>query len=309
MFAKKCIMCEGTGMTKSHYVPRAMRTALPAQQSSYTVMGASSNIEPMPLLDLKERAYGRGVFDTQPRVLCGDCNSAWMTPFEDVAGPLIAEMISSSEPRSVDDEEALAVAMWAVAALMIRSTVDPAISRLSPEQMRSFRTNGLEAIEASVAVFSIANTRTFFSGDAVGSSYISDAQEPGASALCLLFFQRVAVAVGVGKFSDHVQRAAHLFASSTALVWPSSSAERQGWPTHGQVVDPDLLPALGIEYHSRSTLVPATRVRGSNTSQRTVIRVPEAFTRDEITTDQQLLISMRAFEEIIVKGLAERHRA
>ncbi|MEV8339277.1 hypothetical protein [Leucobacter sp. NPDC077196] len=263
----------------------------------------------MPLLDLEERASGRGVFDTQPRVLCGNCNSAWMTPFEDIAGPLLAGMISSSGPRSVDNEEAQAVAMWAVAALMIRSTVDPAIPRLSPERMRVFRAEGWEAIEASVAVFSIANTRAFFSGDAVGSTYISDAYEPEASALCLLFFQQIVVIVGVGKFSCLVQRAASVFAGSAALVWLSSSAEQQGWPTRSQVVDSDLLLMLGVEHHSRSMFVPATRVRGSNASRRTVVRVPEAFTLNEITTDQQLLTSMRALEEIIAKGLAERYRS
>lgn len=294
-------------MTKAHYVPSAIRTVLPPQQSSYTVMGASSNIEPMPLLDLEERASGRGVFDTQPRVLCGDCNSAWMTPYEDVAGPLLAGMISSSEPCSVNDEEAQAVAMWAVAALMIRSTVDSAIRRLSPERMRSFRAEGLDAIEASVAVFSIANTRAFFSGEAVGSSYASDSEEPESSALCLLYFQRIVVAVGVGKFSEYVQRAARVFANSVVLVWPTSSAEQQGWPTRSQVVDRALLPALGIEHHSRSMFVPATKVRWSSASRRTVVRVPEAFMRNEITTDQQLLISMRAFEEIVARGLAERH--
>lgn len=307
MTATKCIMCGSTGMTKAHYVPRAIRAVLPAQQSSYTVMGASSNVEPMPILELRERASGRGVFDTQPRVLCGDCNSAWMTPFEDVAGPLLAGMISSSEPRSVDEEGAQAVAMWAVAALMIRSTVDPAILRLSSEQMSAFRADGLEAIEASVAVFSMANTRALFSGDAVGSTYASDAEEPESSALCLLFFQRLVVAVGVGKFCDYVRRSARVFASSTALVWPSSTAEQQGWPTRGQVVDSDLLPVLGIEHYSRSMFIPATGVRGSNASRRTVVRVPEAFTRNEITTDQQLLISMRAFEEIVARGIAERH--
>lgn len=307
MTATTCLMCGETGMTKSHYVPRAIRTALPAQKSSYTVMGASSNIEPMPLLDLQERAYGRGVFDTQPRVLCGGCNSAWMTPSEDIAGPLLAEMISGTGTRTVSDDEAQAVAMWAVAALMIRSTVDPAIQRLAPEMMRGFRSEGLDSVEASVAVFSMANTRAFFSGDAVGSSYASDVDEPESSALCLLFFQGIVVAVGVGKFSDLVPLAARTFAKSTVLSWPPGSIENQGWPTRGQVLDRDLLPVLGIQNYSRSMFVPATPVRGSYTSLRTVIRVPEAFMRDEITADQQLIVSMRAFEELVVNGLTE-HR-
>lgn len=300
-------MCGGTGMTKAHYVPRAIRTVLPAQQSSYTVMGASSNVEPMLMLDLTERAHGRGVFDTQPRVLCGECNSAWMTLSEDVAGPLLAKMISSSGPDAVGDDEALAVAMWAVAALMIRSTVDPAIRRLASEKMGAFRAGGIGAIDASVAVFSMANTRAFFSGDAVGSTYIADAEEPEDSALALLFFQKIVVAAGVGKFSNLVQRAARVLVRSTALAWPSNGAEHQGWPTRAQVVDSDLLRALGIEQRSRSMFVPATPVRRSNASRRTVIRVPEPFTRNEITTDQQLLMSMRVFEEIVTRGLTERH--
>lgn len=307
MTATTCLMCGEKGMTKSHYVPRAIRTALPAQQSSYTVMGATSNIGPMPLLDLPERAYGRGVFDTQPRVLCGGCNSAWMTPSEDIAGPLLAEMISGTGTRAVSDDEAQAVAMWAVAALMIRSTVDPAIQRLAPEMMRGFRSEGLDSVEASVAVFSMANTRAFFSGDAVGSSYASDVDEPESSALGMLFFQGVVVAVGVGKFSDLVQLAARTFGKSTVLSWPPGSIENQGWPTRGKVLDRDLLPELGGEHYSRSMFVPATPVRSSNPSRRTVIRAPKALTRDEITTDQQLLLSIPAFEEIVVSGLAE-HR-
>lgn len=49
---------------ESTLLSRAIRRALSAQQSSYTVMGAASKVESMLMLDLEERAYGRGAFDT-----------------------------------------------------------------------------------------------------------------------------------------------------------------------------------------------------------------------------------------------------
>lgn len=303
-----CIMCGSKGMTRAHYVPGLVRSALPTQQRSFSLMAAASNVEPMPTIDLEERAHGRGVFDTQPRVLCGTCNSAWMTPHEDLAGPLLADMIRSSGPRVVEHHEALAVGIWAVAALMIRSTVDPAIQRLSPDTMRAFRLRGIGAIDASVAVFSIANTGAFFDGDAVGSTYVSDAEAPREHALALFFFQKIVVVAGVGTFSASVQRATRAFGSGTVLTGPPYSAGQQGWPTRGDVVDRDLLPALGIEQHSRSMFVPATPVRDSNVSRRTVVRVPEAFMRSELTSDQQLLTSMHAFEEIVARRIATHLR-
>ncbi|MBS3181932.1 hypothetical protein [Leucobacter manosquensis] len=271
-----CILCGGTGLTRAHFVPRAIREMLPNQSRSFSVMGEAATSSPGPVLELTEKAHGRGPFDTQPRVLCGTCNNAWMTKYEDITGPLLAKMICMSEQTTVTDEQAHAVATWALAAMLIRSTVDVAIQRLASDFMRAFREHGIQAVEAQVAVFSLANSRALFSGVAVGSTYISDIEGPEESALGLIFLKEIVVAVGAGKFAWLVQRAAHVLSSGVALTWPEVQPH-QGWPTRGEVHDDALLLALGIKVPSRSMFVPSTPVRRSTGSIRKVVRVPAGF--------------------------------
>ncbi len=276
-----CILCGGIGLTKAHYVPRVIREVLPGQRRSFTVMGGAAISVPEQVVELTEKAYGRGPFDTQPRVLCGECNSAWMTAYEDVAGPLLAKMITTSEQVTVSYAQARAVATWALAAMLIRSTVDASIQRLDNGFMREFREHGFDAVQAQVAVLSLANGRTLFSGDAVGSTYIFDAEGPGESALGLIFLGKVVVAVGVGKFAWHVRCAAHVLRSGVVLSLPEVYSH-QGWPTKGDVRDDVLLPALGVKDQPRSLFVPSTPVRGSAGSKRTVVRVPRGFAVNDI---------------------------
>lgn len=249
-----------------------------------------------------EKSYGRGPFDTQPRVLCGPCNSAWMTKYEDVAGPLLARMISASDNLTVSDVEARAVAVWAVAASLIRSTADDSIPRLSPELMRKFREHGPEAIGARVAVLSFANNRALFHGHAVGSTYISDAEEPGQSALGLLFLRTIVVVVGFGKFARRVELAGHVFNPAVVCSWPTGGPN-QGWPTRAALLDSALMLGVGITDYPRSASVPATPIRWSSGSKRSVIRVPQAFTSAEVTSDRGLISSIEVFREIIATEL------
>lgn len=300
-----CLLCGGAPLTRSHFVPRAIREQLPKQATSYTIIGETDLTTPQPVLSLIEQSYGRGAFDTQPRVLCADCNNAWMTRFEDIAAPLLARMIGSSDPFSIAEGDARAVANWAFAALIIRSTVDKGIPRLSPKLMERFRSSGADGVQVHVAVLSMANTRALFSRIAIGSTYIADRDAPHESAMALLFFDTIVVAVGVGKFADMVGRAVRVSWKAVALAWPWRP-ESSSWPTHSEMLDSALLPSLGVQDFSRSMFVAPMQPRGRQA--RSVIRVPEAFLSEEITTDQQLILAMDAFEEIAARRLAQSWR-
>lgn len=279
-----CILCGATGLTRSHYVPRAVRKVLPRQSTSFTIMGELSSLEPQLIVDLTQKSYGRGTFDTQPKVLCGPCNNAWMTSYENVAGPLLARMIEGSETLRVNDGEARAIATWAAAATLIRSMADMSIQHLSPDLMREFRQHDLEAVGARVSVLSLANSRTLFAGDAVGSTYIFDADEPTQSALGLVFLKNLVVAVGFGRFAWHVEKASQVLSSALVLTWPNNGSH-QGWPTTGEVLDSTLMSAFGVKDLPRSMFIPATPIRGSAGSERSVVRLPQAFTSTDVTMD------------------------
>lgn len=264
-----------------------------------------NTVEPQPVIEIVDQSSGRGPFDSQPRVLCGDCNSSWMTKHEDIAGPALAEMITSPHPTAATEEQCYAIAAWAVAALFIRSRMSKDLPRIRPEIMKRFRTDGLEQAGASVAVLRLANTRAVFPGDAVGSTYISDVDEPDRSVLGLFFFQSIVVAVGIGKFTNYVEKAGIAFNNAALAAWPQCTTTTVPQPA-AEVSDRVLVEAFGLEGFSRSTFVAPNHVRG--TSKRAVIRVPEALAANEITIDQQLIIATHAFPQVIAKQLSRCFR-
>lgn len=102
----------------------------------------------------------------------------------------------------------------------------------------------------------------------------------------MLFFEKIAVITGVGGFAHLVQDATRVFEKGTSFAWPRNQTGHQGWPTAGQVIDRDLLPALGIERPSRAMFVPATPVLRSDASHRAVVRVRKPFMRNGTVSGQ-----------------------
>lgn len=288
-----CLLCGGRPRTKSHFVPRAVREVLPNSGQSFSVLGRSPLRESEFVSVFTDVGFGRGPFDAQPKVLCARCNSAWMTQYEDVAGPILARMITASDAFDISEDEMHAIATWALAALMIRSTIDKSLLQLSTSMMHDFRAHGIAGIDAAVAVLSYSTTNALFSGPAVGSTYVFDPEQPHTSALAVFYFKSVVVVSGVGPWAGNVWDAVRLCKRSVAASWPWDESHAS-WPPPTSLIDSALFPALRIDGLSREMFVPPSIPRGTTT--RALVRLPETGTPGASELEQTQAAAARAYQ-------------
>ncbi len=128
--ARRCIFCDGVGLTAEHVLPKWIQTVIEVTEDlagttiSPSGEGSTYRIDMSPL-------------ERRARVVCGACNSGWMAELEARAKPLLSRMIDDSRDQvlfSSADQELLA--FWAVKTAITVQSVAPKHRRMSSRRLR-----------------------------------------------------------------------------------------------------------------------------------------------------------------------------
>lgn len=236
-----CIACGATPTTKAHLIGKPLRDAIGSGAGSATaVLRQESSDE----IKVTTQHYGRRIFDLQPKVLCGECNSEWMNEFEQTALPLLTS-VAKGDAVSLDDGAREIIASWALAVAIVRGESDDQATSFDADMARAFRYGGIGAVPVVVW---LAHTAIKLNDDIAvpGHSQVTSAAGPEDGSLTILWLGRFAVVVGEGPLSHQAADGIKYMRSAVAQLWPidAPGSAPITFPTPGQIENRQLLRAF-----------------------------------------------------------------
>ncbi len=107
MALRACMFCGGKPLTKEHIFPEWLRDAIPVAVTKVTATGMDDTPK-----------WSQNTFDIESRIVCGPCNSGWMSDLESVCAPLLSDPILFATPWLLTDADQHSLAMWATKTAM-----------------------------------------------------------------------------------------------------------------------------------------------------------------------------------------------
>lgn len=264
MKTRECILCDARPTTAAHLFTKVVREEFPNDRSSVFLLheprDAASSVKTTVFV-------GSGQTHTQPRVLCGTCNGAWMGKIEEAAGATIAAMIRNEEvplPWSVQRS----VATWALAAAILRSEIVPGSYRFDPATARAFRQSGIEAVNARVWLINVENSVDIrgFGGSGIASTYL----HAGDGEIAIFWMRNLCVFVAAREASEAGDQLISGFRRALIRIWPPT--DDAAWPLAHSVTERDLLHQLDVYRELPASFFnQGERLRGKLTE--TILRV------------------------------------
>jgi hypothetical protein len=101
-----CMFCGGGPLTSEHVFARWLRDRM--QVEGINVSDAEGR-----------RLWSQGSFDIEANVVCGRCNSGWMSRLEGACRPILGDPILYGSTIHLHEHQQRTVAMWAVKTAMI----------------------------------------------------------------------------------------------------------------------------------------------------------------------------------------------
>ncbi len=112
---KKCIFCNGYGLTKQHVFPDWIKKILPRDSTNHHqnitsyALGNNKTIFVHPDLQIKNGHPG----SRKIRNVCGNCNNGWMSELEQIAKPSLTDLILGNNTTLSQGIQAI-IARWVV---------------------------------------------------------------------------------------------------------------------------------------------------------------------------------------------------
>jgi hypothetical protein len=187
---------------------------------------------------------GAHMLDTQPRVLCAECNNEWMNDLEEVATPLVASMIRRDTMR-VGAEDLRSIAEWALAAAIVRAELTDRIKSVDAELALHFRTNGLNDLPVSVGLYRIERPVGSPVAQKIASSVVHDADDGNVPGHMIAFWlDTVGIVINTEDFVGRGERSLKLFRRAAIRAWPQPDS--MDWPPPASVDPASVLDGHGF---------------------------------------------------------------
>jgi len=187
------------------------------------------------------------------------------------ATPHVAAMIGRQEvalpiPRLRE------IAEWAVAAAIVRSSVDLQVVPIDQALAKSYRQAGLSDLPLTVGIASYERTQGHPHIDTVSTSVIRDGDNIVTGHLVIFWLDRVAIVVATEDWSGVTKRGVQLLNRAVVQAWPAS--EDRSWPPPSTVSVTNLLSGFGIpaEVFPRAAFDHSNQPRGRQTVNAFVLR-------------------------------------
>ena len=240
MKTRECVLCGAHPTTAAHLFTKVVREEFPNDRSSVFMLHEPRD----PASSVKTTVFaGSGQTHTQPRVLCGTCNGAWMGKIEEAAGSTIAAMIRNEEvPLPVSVQRS--VAAWALAVAILRSEIVPGSYRFDPALARAFRQQGIEAVNIRVWLISVEISAGIrgLSGNGIASTYLHS----GDGEIAIFWLRNLCVFVAAREVSEAADELISGFRKALIPLWPPVGDA--AWPLTHSVTERDLLGQLDVDH-------------------------------------------------------------
>lgn len=236
-----CILCGVSPTTKAHLIGNPLRSAIPV--GSRSAVAVSTPLGPDEFKLVTEH-HGRRIFDLQPRVLCANCNNAWMNGMEQKALPLLTSVVTGNQVW-LDDQNRMEIASWALAFAIVRGEVDDLAASYDIDIARTFRERGLEHVPVVVwLVHTVVNSTDEI--PTPGHSVITSPGGPDDGSLTILWLGRFAVIVGEGRLSYQAADGLSLMKRAVVQLWPidQTAGGTIEFPTIGQIENRQVIRAF-----------------------------------------------------------------
>ena len=141
--AAHCVFCGNSGVTNQHVLPDWLKRIVPRVRDTHpqilTWLSTGPTGEPLVMSETHQR---RGPFEARKvRIVCGQCNSGWMSRLESAAKPILAEMIRGNT-INLDSTHQFTLAAWTVmTAIVAEYTHIPTQAIPASHRQHLMRTN------------------------------------------------------------------------------------------------------------------------------------------------------------------------
>jgi hypothetical protein len=134
--ARACVFCGGTPVTAEHIWPRwAQKYLLSRDPQEHTRTIRQAGRDP------RRNVYPMRPFDAKAKIVCGDCNTGWMSRLEQRAQPPLIDLMGGSSWQLGRSEQQL-LAAWGLKTILVLDASFACRTGVTTEQRRYLARTG-----------------------------------------------------------------------------------------------------------------------------------------------------------------------
>ena len=134
MTQKKCIFCQGSGMSKEHFWPDWLRSYFKTTVSDKHIGELHVSEGKAPLILQRKKERSGNLITKKFRVVCKACNNGWMSQLEEKVKPILISILEN-KAISFDQKELSNLARWAVMKVIVAEQSEDG-TQVTPEMDR-----------------------------------------------------------------------------------------------------------------------------------------------------------------------------
>lgn len=234
--------CGAPQVTRSHLFATDLR-------AQFTGGRFGTDITALPRDDrqLRIRTQTRNIRQSEMwvKVLCADCNGAWMNRIERDAIPVLVSIVTG-ERLTIDAHQQRQIREWATICAMLRSYVAPGLSLLPEEARVALRIRGADALPVSVWLVRADLESPFREPDGIDTTYLAGPDVLVDGCLVYLWLGPLVVVVALGGARDPLDRHLRVLGPATGRL-PALDGSPLHWPFRGSASDEQVWWASGLD--------------------------------------------------------------
>lgn len=129
-----CIFCGSPGLTGEHIWADWLKNYIPREMESYS---KASSIIHADRTVAHVKKQGGDPHSRKVKVVCGGCNSGWMSQLQERAKPILIPLING-QPTVLDLKKQAIISAWVSMAMIVADLVDPDKSAVSTADHKYF---------------------------------------------------------------------------------------------------------------------------------------------------------------------------
>ncbi|MBL4831067.1 MAG: hypothetical protein JKY55_14425 [Aliivibrio sp.] len=138
MVQNLCIFCEQSGLTKEHFWPDWLGKQIGKNESAKYIEGSIQATPKLDDADEKINTRSGSVATKKFRVVCGTCNSGWMSALEEKVKPILQNAITPCD-MMLNEQQLHLFSKWITMKTMLAEHTKLNTSSIPKEDLQRFR--------------------------------------------------------------------------------------------------------------------------------------------------------------------------
>ena len=229
---KVCVFCSGDGpFTAEHILPEWTARLLGVQRLQVQATRGD---------DLVKTWQAVGTFGTTVKRVCAGCNSGWMSELENIAKPILRDLIRSSSPRSLNADEQLVIASWVLKTCVVHECATNQRYFTDAERRCLFNDEEghppIGSVRIWLATHSGRRVGNILGGPATFSSPTGHKVDAILVTMSIWWFAAQLLAIRTAPGEELHALAHRNFATAEREIWPQPASDVQ-WPPEDSLDD------------------------------------------------------------------------